>query len=272
MVQFQIEAAIMRSATYSIIQLFCIVCLVFLIYKTWKRFVEKRKQKNAPMGIGAPISILLQYEIAMLAGLVLTNVSSDILLYIRINIAENPGFSDPAAQSICEYTNLLFQLSLAVFIWYIAWFSNELLLFKGKRFMLINTFALVAITLAFVIGLLTGLAWSSDSTPLGGKREPAIWLMALNGVYIIGIVVPATIASIRAARKATGRVDKYGMWFIMLFYVLVFMVILWQALFAFTLEYAFSYASWLSMPAGIFSAYLGLMMPPFLRTKLGEPQ
>nr|MDO8088097.1 hypothetical protein [Candidatus Sigynarchaeum springense]MDO8116513.1 hypothetical protein [Candidatus Sigynarchaeota archaeon] len=271
MVLIQIEAAIARSATYTVIHIFCIICLIFLLYKTLKRFAEKRTQKNAPLGIGAPISIMLQYEIVILAGLVLTNVSSDLLFYIRVNIVANPGFSDPVAQVACEYLNIIFQLILALFIWYIAWFSNKLLLFKGKRFRMINMLLLLFFISAFVIGLVTGLAWSGGVVPLGGKREPALWLMSLNGIYLVIIVVPSIIASLRAARKATGKVNKYGMWFIMLFFTLVLLLISFQALFALTSEYVYSYTSWILFPAGIFFAYLGLIMPPFLRTRLGEP-
>ncbi|MBN2154259.1 MAG: hypothetical protein JW839_22585 [Candidatus Lokiarchaeota archaeon] len=270
MVRLQIEAAITRSTIYSVIELFCIICVAFLIYKTSKRFAEKRAKKNAPVGIGAPISIMLQYEIAILVGLVLTNVSSAIQLYIRLGIAGDPGFSDPAAQAACEYTSIFFQPALATFTWYVACFSNEVLLFKGRRLLLANTCALVAFVLAFVVGLATGLAWTNDY-PVGGKREPSVWLMGANGIYLVLVVIPSVIASVRAARKATGRVNKYGMWLIMLFFVLVLMIIVWQALFTLTGDYTFSFASWLFVPAGILSAYLGLIMPPFLRRKLGEP-
>ncbi|MEX2718384.1 MAG: hypothetical protein Q6353_010565 [Candidatus Sigynarchaeum springense] len=268
MVLIQIETAVARSAGYTVIHVFCIVCLVFLIYKTWRRFVEKRAQKNAPVGIGAPISIMLQYEIVILVGLVLTNVSSDILIYIRVNIGSNPSFSDPAAQLACEYMNIFFQLALALFVWYIAWFSNEVLLFKGKKFMIINTCILMAYVLAFVIGLITGLAWSSEPTSSGSKREPSLWLMAMNGIYLIIVVVPSIVASFRSARKVSGEVNKYGMRFIMFFFTSILLIIFFQALFTLTLEYLFSYISWILFPAGILLAYLGLIMPPFLRARL----
>ncbi len=263
----QLDDPVARSAIYSVIHLVCIIILVFLLVKTWRRLLEKRKVNSTAVGLGSPIAIMVQYEIVILIGLVFTNLSSDLLLYLRLNIAVNPAFSDPAALAACEYLNMCFQVVLAVFAWQLALFSNKVLLFKGKWFLRATTAAMLAIVAAIIIGTIIGFAWGGVD-PTAGKREPGVWILALNGAYIALVAIPAMTGSLRSMRRAPGRVEKYGMLFIALFFVLILMVIVFQGLFTISKQNAFSFASWLLIPAGIYFAYLGLIMPASIRKRL----
>jgi hypothetical protein len=263
----QIDEPVLRSATYSIIHLACIIGLVFLLVKTWRRLAEKRRNSPTAIGLGSPIHIMMQFEVVIMVGLVFINLSSDILLYLRFNSALNPTFSDPAALLACEILNMSFQAVLAVFAWQLAVFSNKVLLFKGRWFLRACSVAMLAIVAIVVVGTIAGFAWSGYD-PTTGKREPSSLIMGLNGVFIILVVIPAILGSIHAMRRAPGKLEQYGMLFITIFYVMILFVIVFEAIFALSGQYIFSFASWFLIPAGIYFAYLGLILPPSIRRRL----
>ncbi len=260
----QVDDPVFRSASFSVLHLVCIGTLFFFIWHTYKRHAEKLTRGEVKPGPGSLPMILLQFEITILAGFVLQHLSSDILLYIRYSTSVNPMFSDPAATSVMEHLNMLFQVVMAVFIAYLAWFANRLFFFKGHGFNVLVMAVTAGIIAVIVAGIFAGFAWAPYDE-MTGKRNPATWVLLVNGAYLVATIIPALAFSTRLARKATTAVEKGGFIFITVFFALMVVVAVFQGLFTVTKDYFFSYGSWALIPASIMFAYLGLIMPPRAR-------
>ncbi|MHA1680301.1 MAG: hypothetical protein ACTSUE_04795 [Promethearchaeota archaeon] len=263
----QIETSIGRSITFSTIHLICIAFMVFLLVKTWGRYREKRGKHEGRVSIGSPLFIMLTFEFVILIGLVFQHVSSDLLLYLRVKIKENPAFTAPVLTATMENLNMFFQVLLIAFIGLLGWFANELFFLKGHRFNHINSLAAIVMITFVTIGVFAGFAWQETSV-VTGKRNPQVWVMAINGLYLFFIILPAIFVSVRIRSRSESTIDRGGFLFITLFFVAIILLVVLQAIFQLTYIYGFSYASWLVIPAGIFMGYLGLIMPPGLKAWL----
>ncbi|MFX0101163.1 MAG: hypothetical protein ACFFCS_16430 [Candidatus Hodarchaeota archaeon] len=259
--------AINRSITYSTMHLIAIVLLLFLIWKTYQRYKKKAKQGTSDGGEkkGSLVKLLLQMEVACLISFILLHVSSDLVLVIRINLHSNPAYFNSYVSGFASYLNMLFFIIMIIFIYLFALFANQLFFFKGKWFIMINKLMVCALGALICIGMFTGFSWGAEVDSNSGKYNPATWIEASMGIYLVIIIIPAIISGLKAQKKATVEIERYGIIFINLFYLEIVILLLFQGIFSLTGLYFFSYFSWILMPFGILFAYLGLIMPEGLR-------
>ncbi|MHA1370882.1 MAG: hypothetical protein ACTSWN_03405 [Promethearchaeota archaeon] len=267
-----------RSTTFSIIHFFCIGMMVLLIIKTLQRYNLKKKASIKTGGSSGErtriIKLLLEFELIVLFGFILQNLSSDALLYTRLQQEQDPAYQNLLLLTFVEYTNFFFEFVLIFVGYFLALFSNRIFLFLGRKFDLLNTIFVLVVASILMLGLiLAGIdpalnfVWDVYSA-LTGKRNPEMWIMVVCAMYIILILILTLWHSLKAYRKASNPVERGGIAFINLFFIFIILLMVFQGIFIVTKIYFFSFSSWLLIPIGILWAYFGLIMPKKLRSWL----
>ncbi|MHA1848543.1 MAG: hypothetical protein ACTSYS_03155 [Promethearchaeota archaeon] len=260
---------VVKSSLFSTVHLICIFIMIILIVKTSQRYNQKKKNlmRYPKKKHASVIRTLLYFEIVVLVGFILQNISSDVLLYMRIQQEADAAYQNPDLLAFVEYTNFSFQIILVFVAYFLALFSNRVFLFRGEKFEKLNLIILTTLVSLYltvmIIALINpsiNLAWSKYS-PIIGKREPQVWIMAINSLYIIIILLLTLKKSFWALKSARMPVEKGGIKFINLFFSFIILLIFFQGIFILTKIYFFSYSSWFLIPVGILWAYCGLMMP-----------